>query len=135
MNYKPESITQFLADVRSHCRKCMGGAGNGAARCEDESCDLHKYRLKPAQIDIFDSSYRRAWLDEHFAEAQKMRRFFYSDLRVQSHMGSAHKNWHGTLAKMLYRKGFRKTGNKRPSPLPQCNGHADYEWALMEEMV
>lgn len=128
------SIREVLKDIRSFCNECVGNCRSQISKCDGningKKCSLHKYRLKPLQINLFDGEYKKMWFALAVEIAKKMEYpFWFSEFRSRVTIAPGHYNWWGALTRRMKKEGFFQTGERRPSPRQSLNGSTEFQWS------
>jgi hypothetical protein len=119
-----------LAKARRYCQAFCPAAGTvpSAEKCANKNCPLHDVRLDN-QLKLFDKVYRKWWFDTGDALVDEMpHTFWMGAFRGAFYAGPENKNWWGPLTRRWTRRGYRQTGNQRPSIIESLNGHAEKEY-------
>lgn len=128
-------LAEVLRDIRSHCRDCMGG--QVGARCHTQTCKLHKWSTKPAQVDIGDGVMREAWIGNAVAVALSMGSvIWWSDLRREVERSIAapwHPAWWGGVASAMRKGGWTQTARRKCDAIVQRNKACEWKWERVVE--
>jgi len=127
---------QLIKVIRKNCVKCMGST-KAVRECKTINCDYYNYRMRPSQMskqtDIFRINDKDVFFNIMLKTANENMpdTFWFSELRKASRVYPLHYNSWGTIATLLIKNGYRRTGLMRKNPITSTKGHLDFQYTRL----